>query len=186
MTETSGMYTEMEWIKSDSAETGSAPADRENIGAVKLNGSKWQESIENLAGEFGNAKVGDAWGQIKIGVLSPLQENEGHYYAVAVMKKGKDRLKLATIAWLKEPLRSWLTNAETQVPVTVAAASTNYTLPVIASPSGGCTDDTWTPTTLSNAPDFRYHHTAVWTGTEMTHLGRSEWHTHLFQHRRAI
>ena len=31
-----------------------------------------------------------------------------------------------------------------------------YTLPVIASPSGGCTDDTWTPTTLTNAPAARY------------------------------
>jgi hypothetical protein len=80
------MYTEMECIKSDSAEAGSASAERENIDAVKLNGSEWQESIEKLAGEFGNAKGGDALGQIKTGVLSPLQQNEGHYYAVAVMK----------------------------------------------------------------------------------------------------
>jgi hypothetical protein len=28
----------------------------------------------------------------------------------------------------------------------------NYTLPVIAGPLGGCTEDTWTPTSLSNAP----------------------------------
>ena len=34
--------------------------------------------------------------------------------------------------------------------------SVAYTLPVIASPSGGCTDDTWTPTTLTNAPTARY------------------------------
>ena len=49
---------------------------------------------------------------------------------MAVMKKGKDRLKLATVAWLKEPLRSWLAKAEAQVPVTMAAVSANYTLPV--------------------------------------------------------
>src|SRR6266853_3055177 len=42
MKQTSGMYTEMEWIKSDSAETDSAPADTKNIDAVKLNGSEWQ------------------------------------------------------------------------------------------------------------------------------------------------
>ena len=30
-----------------------------------------------------------------------------------------------------------------------------YHLPVIASPSGGCIDDTWTPTTLTNAPAAR-------------------------------
>ena len=27
--------------------------------------------------------------------------------------------------------------------------------------------DTWTPTSTANAPDGRYHHTAVWTGNEM-------------------
>ena len=44
---------------------------------------------------------------------------------------------------------------------------TSYTFPEIANPSGTCTDDTWTPTTLTNAPDARSHHTAVWTGSEM-------------------
>src|SRR6266481_1354105 len=43
----------------------------------------------------------------------------------------------------------------------------SYTLPEIASPSGGCTDDTWRATTLTNAPTARYEHTAVWTGSEM-------------------
>src|ERR1043166_3217396 len=42
-----------------------------------------------------------------------------------------------------------------------------YTLPVIASPSGGCIDNTWAPTTLTNAPSARRDHTAVWTGSEM-------------------
>ena len=79
----------------------------------------------------------------------------------------EDRVKLTTIAWLKEPLRSWLAKAETQAPVTMAAVSANYTLPVIASPSGGCTEDTWTFTSVSNAPTARYSHTAVWTGSEM-------------------
>src|SRR5438132_6611890 len=55
-----------------------------------------------------------------------------------------------------------------QVPVTMAAVSSaNYTLPVIAGPSGGCIDNTWTPTTLAGAPAARDYHTAVWTGTEM-------------------
>jgi N-acetylneuraminic acid mutarotase len=104
---------------------------------------------------------------LPVGALSPLQEDDAHYYAVAVMKKDKDRLKLATVAWLKEPLRSWLAKAETQVPGTMATVSANYALPVIARPSGGCIDDTWTPTSLTNAPDGRYAHTAVWTGSEM-------------------
>src|SRR5438094_4700891 len=54
MKQTSGMYTEMEWIKSDVTETDSAPADTKSVQAVKMNGSEWQESVEKLAGEFDN------------------------------------------------------------------------------------------------------------------------------------
>ena len=67
----------------------------------------------------------------------------------------------------KPALAGWLVKAEAQVPVTMAAVSANYTLPVIASPAGGCTDDTWTPTTTTNGPAARWYHTAVWTGSEM-------------------
>jgi len=201
MKQTSGLYTETEWIKSDAAETDSAPADEKSVGAVKMNSNEWQESVEKLAARFdshhivgqaprlpsGGSTAGaaalqpgktrptcapvregtDAITQIKAGVLSSLQEDDGHYYAVAVMKKGKNRLKLATVAWLKEPLRSWVTKAEAHAPVTMAAVTANYTLPVIASPSGGCTDDTWMGTRFTNIPAGRHSHTAIWTGSEM-------------------
>jgi N-acetylneuraminic acid mutarotase len=65
---------------------------------------------------------------------------------------------LAIVASLKEPSR---TRAETQGPATMAAVSANYMLPQV------CTDDTWTPTSLTNAPSAREGHTAVWTGSEM-------------------
>jgi len=42
-----------------------------------------------------------------------------------------------------------------------------YQLPVIASPSGSCADDAWTPTTPTDAPSARFYHTTVWTGSEM-------------------
>jgi hypothetical protein len=220
MKQTSGMYTEMEWIKSDSAEDSSGPADTTSPGTIRMNGSEWQERVQKLAKDFGSTKFGrarpagaprhseavtpeivgrlcqtpaslarrfaetpykiriadnrepgdqadsDLLAHIKTDVLSPLQENDGHYYAVAVMKKVKDRLKLATVAWLKEPLRSWLAKAGAQVPVTMAAVTGSYTLPVIG-PSVVCADDAWTPTSLTNAPAARYRHTAVWTGSEM-------------------
>jgi N-acetylneuraminic acid mutarotase len=41
-----------------------------------------------------------------------------------------------------------------------------YRLPEISSPLD-CVDDSWTPTTVLNAPDIRSLHTAVWTGSEM-------------------
>src|SRR2546430_17067497 len=43
----------------------------------------------------------------------------------------------------------------------------NYTLPAISSPSAGCIDDTWTSTSITNVPEARGEHTAVWTGSEM-------------------
>jgi hypothetical protein len=44
-----------------------------------------------------------------------------------------------------------------------------YTLPEI----DPCTDDTWTPTSVINAPDGRQFQTAVWTGSEMIVWGGS-------------
>src|SRR5207249_1954864 len=183
MKQTSGMYTEMEWIKSDSTpdqDTGglASPEDdgkpnckrRDAEHGITLNSREWNENVQKLAKDLGDTKASDPSGQIKTGVLSPLQEDEGHYYAVAVMNKGKDRLKLATVAWLKEPLRSWLAKAETQVPVTMAAVSANYALPVIASPSVACIDN-WIATSTTSAPAGRRLHTAVWTGSEMTVWG---------------
>jgi hypothetical protein len=43
------------------------------------------------------------------------------------------------------------------------SGNATYTLPEI----DPCTDDTWTPTSISNAPSLRELHTAVWTGSEM-------------------
>src|SRR5262245_58206231 len=68
----------------------------------------------------------------------------------------------------KPVLAEWLAKAETRVPMKMAATrSVTYTLPVIASPSGTCIDDSWTATSTTNAPTARYGHTAVWTGSEM-------------------
>jgi N-acetylneuraminic acid mutarotase len=50
---------------------------------------------------------------------------------------------------------------------TVAVPSAAYMLPQVSEGAGGCTDDTWTATTVVNAPDAREGHTAVWTGSEI-------------------
>ena len=116
MRQTSGTYTEIEWIKSDSPNNDSAPADAKSAQALTMNGSEWQDSVAKLASQFGSTKPGrarppgapqragtprhseaatatqpdtDGIAQIKTGVLSPLQEDDAHYYAVAVMKKRK-------------------------------------------------------------------------------------------------
>ena len=68
-----------------------------------------------------------------------------------------------------------LAKVATKVAVTMAQGSRlTYTLPVISSPSGSCTDDTWTPTSLTGAPAGRTGHTTVWTGSEMIVWGGSD------------
>ena len=67
-----------------------------------------------------------------------------------------------------ESKQSWFAHAETKTPITTAEARRlTYKVPVVASPSAGCTEDTWTPTSLTNGPSARASHTAVWTGSEM-------------------
>jgi hypothetical protein len=78
----------------------------------------------------------------------------------------EDRVNLTKVAWVA-PFQSLVARAGTQAPVTMAALTASYTLPAISSPSGICTDDTWTPTSTTNAPTGRAYHSAVWTGTEM-------------------
>jgi N-acetylneuraminic acid mutarotase len=56
-------------------------------------------------------------------------------------------------------------NAENQMPNTVTAPNSGYSLPAISDVAGGCTVNTWTATAIS--PAARDYHTAVWTGTEM-------------------
>jgi hypothetical protein len=70
--------------------------------------------------------------------------------------------------------------AQHQVPTAMAAVTANYTLPVISSPSGGCADDTWTPTSTTGAPDGRNSHTAVWTGSEMIVWGGEDINGNIF------
>jgi hypothetical protein len=64
--------------------------------------------------------------------------------------------------------------AEVLGPKAMVAATANYTLPKISDAGNGCTDDTWTPTSTTNAPDARAAHRAVWTGSEMIIWGGSD------------
>ena len=48
-----------------------------------------------------------------------------------------------------------------------------YTLPKIFEGDPPCTDDSWTATSNTNAPERRYDHTAIWTGSNMIVLRRS-------------
>ncbi|MFZ3375406.1 MAG: hypothetical protein WA183_07615, partial [Chthoniobacterales bacterium] len=186
----SGKYSEIELVRSNNEEiVGQAsrlPSEQlaaeappvhqaDSTTGVKLNSLEWDENVQRLAAMFGGTKNGRARlpgapiRQIKIGVLSSLQEDEGRYYTTAVLKKSKDHLTLATVEWRKQPLESWRVKAESQMPKEMVARTANYTLPTVSDGANGGTDDTWAAT--ASEPSTRWYHTAVWTGSEMITWG---------------
>ena len=143
----SGTYGEIELIKSDAGDVGQ----ERNSRAKRLNSRDWDESVQKLGATFnktdaakpsgfepqrsefsGASQSADAsahpesaaemYKTLPVGKLSALQENETHYYATVVLTKTTDHLKLATVAWPKEPLESWLARAESQVPTPIVTA----------------------------------------------------------------
>jgi N-acetylneuraminic acid mutarotase len=176
MKRSSGRYNEIELVRSDSGDIG----ERRDVTRLRLNSPEWDEAVQKLVTTFSDRNAGHhavtaalrtekaaSITQIKTGVVSSLQEDETSHYAMAVVEKSKDRLKLATVAWLKEPLESWRARAENDVPRRMPATAASYALPKIFVGGGGCIDDTWIATSTVNAPDAREFHTAIWTGSEM-------------------
>ena len=66
----------------------------------------------------------------------------------------------------KRRVESWQMTAGTRTPNMMATARARYNLPTISGGSG-CADNSWTATSITNAPARRTSHTAVWTGSEM-------------------
>jgi len=161
MEQLSGKYSSIEFVKSENSQE---VANRDADHAVKLDSREWDQNVHRLVATFNKSSGAEDYESVPIGKLSPLQEDENRYYATAVIEKGKDRLRVATVTWQKQPLRSWLATVEDQVPATMAAASVKYTLPN-TSDGATCTDNTWTAT--SDVPVSGPLHTAVWTGSEM-------------------
>jgi len=181
MNQLSGKYGEIELVKSDSAhETANSAAGH----AMKLNSRQWDEAVQKLATIFSDGAVaagvspanGRPVTQIKTGLLSSLQEDEGHFYAMAIIDKTDDHIKLATVSWLKDPRESWLARAEDKARNTVAVMRRDYTLSTI-SEGAGCIDDTWT--VAAGLPDARAKHTSVWTGSEMIVWGGASFANYL-------
>ncbi|HEY3660835.1 MAG TPA: hypothetical protein VGK91_06375 [Candidatus Udaeobacter sp.] len=181
----SGTHSEIELIKNDSSDV----AEERDAKTIRLNSVEWDETVQNLARTFNNTDAAQPnsigmpqpvatlqsadmsahsqnassdYKTLRAGKASPLQENETCYYAITILAKTNDHLKLATVTWPKEPLASWLARAENQPATPTLPATIGYILPAVAA---GCTDETWTPT--SGPPDGLGGHTAVWTGSEM-------------------
>src|SRR5437660_1547305 len=149
MKQLSGNYSEIELVKADG---GKGEAINGPKPGLKLDGRKWDEMVQKLAAIFAGCPVtsgglpgkGATLRDIKTGAISDLQEDETCDYATAVISKSDDRLTVATVSWLKEPLESWLNRAENRIGDPTSAGSFTYILPTIT--EGGCIDDTWRAT----------------------------------------
>src|SRR6266853_1071742 len=180
MKQLSGKYTEIELVRSGSAH-GKENDDLAH--RMTVNGREWDQTVQTLIATFGDSTVtagvpassvasggggspvkAATMTHVKTGVLSPLQEDETRYYAMAVLGKTNDSLKLVTISWPKEPLHWWLLKTENQLPTAIRVPTDSYALPKITDRSG-CIDNTWVANVAP--PRRRAGHTAVWTGSEM-------------------
>ena len=148
MKQLSGKYSEIEFVKSDSSD---GATNRGTEHAVKLDSREWDQNVQELAATFNKSSTAElaefgvrrhvagfqnadmsahsengaaeGYETVPVGKLSSLQEDENRYYATAVIEKGKDRLRLATVSWQKKPLGSWVANAQEHLPATMQPLS---------------------------------------------------------------
>jgi TolB-like protein/N-acetylneuraminic acid mutarotase len=134
-------------------------------------------NLSQIAKQFGVANILEgsvekAGDQVRVSVQLINAETDAHLWADTYDRKLTDIFGVESeiAKGIAESLQAKLTSREMQalaIKPTNNRAAKAARQPVIASPSGGCTDDTWTPTTIINAPTARYVFTAVWTGSEM-------------------
>ena len=150
----SGVYREVEWhVRAQDARRPDALAlDRETFEA------RTREVERELAGRSAG---------VVIGRVSALREDESRFYVVAVLAFDDQRIRLATAEWEKRPFRDWWSEARRSLPAYVKPLAFDLKLPPL--PRLLCRPDRWTPTLQLLDP--RYHHTAVWTGSEMIVFG---------------
>ena len=185
MRQMSGEYHEVEYRQGDGS-IGATTARRPAAGEAQvLDEEQWREQINKLA-QMLNLVQREAVGsaaqreptnpqsairnpqsqQLPVGRLSGLQEEENRFYAMAVVEKGADRLKVASVEWRKASFDEWWSSVRGELSAEASAPGVEFRLPVIEAVSADCVSETWTPTSLG-IPDPRSGHTAVWTGSEM-------------------
>ncbi|MCI0447133.1 hypothetical protein L0152_28490, partial [bacterium] len=153
MRQMSGSYQEMEWIRVDQA----AAAESFQKDSSQLSSSQWNDWIRELNEIFNRPS------RLPISRISKVQEREDGFYAIAILKIEKDRIRTATVQWQKTSFETWWKSIKDSITAELTEPRYNYKLPEIA--AGACANDTWSP--MRSVPDARVRHSAVWTGSEM-------------------
>ena len=153
----SGKYVEIEWIKLNSQ----APAAIDDVKQMVLDEKEWAQFLEKLAQDFG---VGTAKGDVAnlpVGKVSRLNENRNGFYAMALLDKTADRIKIASVNWTKKPVDQWWNEVKGQFQLSVKETNFAFTLPEIT--FHDCEDNTWKEIGI----ELRLYHSVVWTGSTM-------------------
>ncbi|TLD43135.1 MAG: hypothetical protein JETT_0570 [Candidatus Jettenia ecosi] len=157
-----GEYHEMEWKKGRNCEDKARNNTDGNV--LELPGDEWQEEIEQLAVIFGEKKGQD----IPLRHVSALQEDEERFYVIGVLQKETDRVKVALVEWKKVVFGEWWSRVGEHFTPEIEGEAFSYSLPEIATEAPlPYAADTWSATPTDIAPDARFWHTAVWTGTQI-------------------
>jgi hypothetical protein len=177
MQDLGGEYVETEWrLAAEDSEDADLGTELAEHAVIDSSAERWSERFGQLANAFGIERDPEEaidpaalLERIPTGRLSPPAEENDRFVAVSVLSKAPDRVKIATVSWLKRPVDAWwveegragVESAGRINPVPLPSGG--YELPVPS--GGGCAADTWTE--LWYVPTGREYHTAVWTGTEM-------------------
>ena len=174
MKDLGGDFAETEWrLVTDSAGTLEPNVERADRHVIDLSAGEWREHIRSLASTFG-VEGASILQDFPVNRVSPLTEQDDRFVVTAVLSTGPDRMRMATVSWNKRSFDSWWTEDGRSALVSPDPLTTG----AIAPPTGGyetaptaanvCdVNNSWTPTSTTNAPVGRKYHTAVWTGSEM-------------------
>lgn len=144
MKSTSGNYREIVFTKTEKP--------NENATDILLSPAEFKEINSNYS-------------KMKVGEVSKLREDSERFYVVSVLERTDETLRVAVVEWKKESFDSWWKRVSKDIPVAVPFYNQGgFSLRRI-SDQPGCVDGTWT--SLPAAPQPRYGHASVWTGSEM-------------------
>ncbi|MFZ5785545.1 MAG: hypothetical protein ACOY3Y_03795, partial [Acidobacteriota bacterium] len=98
-----GAYDEIEWALEERPDRPANLLAPDGARRVGLPGAEWRAKLEELSGAFGVA----AGGTLPVGTASGVLEDDARFFVVAILSRGQDRVRVATVSWAKEPFEEW-------------------------------------------------------------------------------
>lgn len=100
------------------------------------------------------------------GIFSSLQESAEAFWAAAVLERGSERHRLATVKWPRADFDEWWSRSKSEF---AAAAPSGFDGYEIGTTCGApAVSNSWSATLNdTSTPSARTNHSAIWTGSEM-------------------